>query len=61
MVTYLHVVVSVEGLVTDMADKLHRADEDLRRRRDPVPAAGDRQAALLTHHAEFPHADDDAV
>jgi hypothetical protein len=57
MVTYLHVVVSVEGLVTDMADKLHRADEDLRRRRDPVPAPGERRrqaSPALTHH----HADE---
>nr|ACR36843.1 unknown [Zea mays] len=40
-----------------MADKLHRADEDLRRRRDPVPAPGERRrqaAPALTHH----HADE---
>lgn len=34
----LHVVVSVEGFEADGAGELRGADEDLRRRRDPVLA-----------------------
>lgn len=48
--SYLHVVVSVESLAADMADELHRADEYLRRSRDPVPPAAAADDALLPTH-----------
>ena len=37
----LHVVVSVEGLEANWARELSRANEDLRRSRDPILALGE--------------------